>query len=330
VSQADTTLKKTEGVAVANQSIAAVVFPGQGSQRSGMGQDFFEQMPESRRTYEEAADALGWDVAAVCFSDDKRLDLTEYTQPCLVTTEIAMLRGLSARYGFSPSLFGGHSLGEFTALVACGALPFAACLPIVQTRGRLMQGAVPAGVGAMTAVIADDLDPEAIAGLMGGLCVDIANINSCRQVVLSGEAGAIAEAEARLRDSLGSPSLRFVRLNVSAPFHSRLLEPIGVPFRAVLRELGVDLDPMQARSVTSNYRGGFHTGDREAIIESLALQISHTVRWRENMASLASRADSVWEIGPGRPLREFFRTIGVACTSLTTAASAEKAFAAAE
>jgi [acyl-carrier-protein] S-malonyltransferase len=291
-----------------------------------MGKDFFEQMPESRSTFEEAADALGWDVAAVCFSGDARLDLTEYTQPCLVTTEIAMLRGLSARYGFSPALFGGHSLGEFTALVAAGALPFAACLKIVQARGRLMQSAVPAGVGAMTAVIADDLDPEAITGVIGSLAVDIANINSTRQVVLSGEAGAVTAAEERLRAALDAPSLRFVRLNVSAPFHSRLLEPIGAPFAEVLRKWGGGLDSERARSVVSNYRGGFHTGPREEIVESLVLQISHTVQWKANMTHLASRANAVWEIGPGRPLRDFFRTISVACTSVTTVASAEKAF----
>ena len=310
--------------------ICAAVFPGQGSQRPGMGRDFFEQMPESRSTYEEAADALGWDVAAVCFSDDTRLDLTEYTQPCLVTTEIAMLRGLAARYGFYPTLFGGHSLGEFTALVAAGALPFAASLKIVQARGRLMQSAVPAGVGAMTAVIADELSAEAIEGLIGGLTVDIANINSARQIVLSGEAGAIAEAEARLRSALDAPALRFVRLNVSAPFHSRLLEPICAPFREILREWGGGLDAERASRVVSNYRGGFHSGGREEIIESLALQISHTVQWKQNMTLLASQAGAIWEIGPGRPLRDFFRTIGVTCTSVTTLASAEKAFSAAD
>jgi len=313
---------------LANDTINAAVFPGQGSQRPGMGRDFFEQMPESRLIFEEAADALGWDVAAVCFAEDGRLDLTEYTQPCLVTTEIAMLKGLAARYGFAPALFGGHSLGEFTALVAAGALPLAACLKIVQQRGRLMQSAVPVGVGAMTAVIADDLAPEQIAGAIGTLAVDIANVNSTRQVVLSGEAGAVGEAEERLRTALGSASPRFVRLNVSAPFHSRLLEPIGAPFRDVLNEWGSGLDPERAGSVASNYRGGFHTGPRETIVESLVLQLSHTVQWKANMTHLASRAGAIWEIGPGRPLRDFFRTIGISCTSVTTVASAEKAFAA--
>jgi [acyl-carrier-protein] S-malonyltransferase len=313
---------------LANDTISAAVFPGQGSQRPGMGKDFFEQMPESRFAFEEAADALGWDVASVCFTEDARLDLTEYTQPCLVTTEIAMMRGLAARYGFRPSLFGGHSLGEFTALVAAGALPFAACLKIVQTRGRLMQSAVPVGVGAMTAVIADDLAPEVIAGVIGSLAADIGNVNSARQVVLSGEARAVAEAEERLRTALESLSPRFVRLNVSAPFHSRLLEPIAAPFTEVMREWGGGLDSEQAGGVVSNYRGGFHTGPREAIIENLALQISHTVQWKANMIHLAERAGAIWEIGPGRPLRDFFRTIGVACTSVTTVASAEKAFSA--
>lgn len=308
--------------------ICAAVFPGQGSQRPGMGRDFFEQMPESRAAYEEAADSLGWDVAAVCFSDDARLNLTEYTQPCLLATEIAMLRGLAARYGFRPTLFGGHSLGEFTALVAAGALPFAASLKIVQTRGRLMQSAVPAGAGAMTAVIADELDAEAIEALIGGLAVDIANINSSRQVVLSGEAGAIAEAEARLQPGLDVPALRFVRLNVSAPFHSRLLEPICAPFREVLREWSGGFEAERAGCVVSNYRGGFHSGGREEIIENLALQISNSVQWKQNMTLLASQAGAIWEIGPGRPLRDFFRTIGVTCTSVTTLASAEKAFSA--
>ena len=191
-----------------------------------MGRDFYDAIPESRCAYEEAADVLGFDVADLCFGEDERLNLTEYTQPCLLTTEIAMLRGLAVRYGFRPSCFGGHSLGEWTALVAAGALPFAEALRLVRERGRLMQGAVPPGVGAMTAVIAEGLDPEVIGKLLGDLAVDVANINSSRQIVLSGEAGAVATAESRLGEALADlPSLRFVRLNVSAPFHSRLMEP---------------------------------------------------------------------------------------------------------
>jgi [acyl-carrier-protein] S-malonyltransferase len=311
------------------EMVKAVVFPGQGCQRPGMGRDFFDEVPESRRTYEEAADLLGWDVAAVCFGEDERLNLTEYTQPCVLTTEIAMLRGLAARYGFAPSRFGGHSLGEFTALVAAGALPFGAGLRIVQVRGRLMQGAVPPGVGAMTALIADDLDPELVSDVIGGLKIDVANVNSAQQIVLSGEAGDVAEAEIRLKAALvDRPALRFVRLNVSAPFHSRFLEPIQAPFAEVLRELGGDLDPIRASRVTSNYRGGFHPEDREQIRMGLVLQISHTVQWRKNMAVLAAESGAIWEIGPGRPLREFFRTIGVVCTSVTSLSSAEKTFAA--
>ena len=113
--------------------LIAVVFPGQGSQRPGMGKDFYEQMPVCRQTFEEAGNALGWDVAAMCFGEDERLHLTEFTQPCIVTTEICMLRGLAERYGFAPDYFGGHSLGEFTALVAAGVLPLADTVKIVQT-----------------------------------------------------------------------------------------------------------------------------------------------------------------------------------------------------
>jgi [acyl-carrier-protein] S-malonyltransferase len=312
-----------------DETISAAVFPGQGCQKPGMGRDFCEAVPESRRTYEEAADVLGWDVAVVCFEGDERLNLTEYTQPCILTTEIAMLRALEARYGFKPDWFGGHSLGEYTALVAAGAMTFAAGLKIVQARGRLMQEAVPPGVGAMTALIADDLDPELIGDVLDGLEADVANVNSTHQVVLSGGAEAVAEAETRLKAALADrPSLRFVRLNVSAPFHSRLMGPILVPFAGVLLGMGGDLDTGRAARVTSNYRGGFHSGTREDVRGALVLQINHTVQWRKNMASLAAKAGAVWEIGPGRPLREFFKTIGVACTSVTTLPAAEKAFGA--
>jgi len=139
---------------MSEKKLTVAVFPGQGSQRPGMGKDFYEAMPVSRRTFEEASDALGWDVAALCFGDDARLNLTEYTQPCIVTTEVAMLRGLAEKFGFRADCFGGHSLGEFTALTAAGVMPFADTVQIVRMRGRLMQDAVPVGVVSMAAVIA--------------------------------------------------------------------------------------------------------------------------------------------------------------------------------
>src|SRR5450759_1805737 len=168
----------------------AVVFPGQGSQKPGMGKEFYEQIPVCKETYEEASDTLGWDVSSLCFGDDERLNLTEYTQPCIVTTEIAMLRGLSKRYGFASEYFGGHSLGEFTALVAAGVMPLAETLKIVQARGKLMQEAVPVGVGGMAAVISEGIDIAVLRNLMEDLPVDIANINSEHQVVISGQASA--------------------------------------------------------------------------------------------------------------------------------------------
>jgi len=294
-----------------------------------MGRDFYDEIPESRHTYEEAADYLGWDVSGLCFSEDERLNLTEYTQPCIVTTEIAMLRGLVSRYGFTVSFFGGHSLGEFTALVASGALPFGEAVRIVQARGRLMQSAVPLGVGAMTAMIAENLYPEVIASYLHGLTVDVANINSPRQIVLSGEAVAVAESEVRLAEALKDwPDLRFVRLNVSAPFHSRLMAPILESFSQVLQELGKGLNALPATVVTSNYRGGFHEGPVTAVREALVLQISHAVRWCANMAALGAKAEEFVEVGPARPLKDFFRTIGVDCASVTTLASAERVFTA--
>ena len=130
----------------------AIVFPGQGSQRQGMGKDFYESIPECRRIYEEASDALGWDVAALCFGEDEKLNLTAYAQPGIVVTEIAMLKAIMEKYGITPDVFGGHSLGEYTALVAAGVLPLETVIRIVHIRGRLMQEAVPVGQGSMAAV----------------------------------------------------------------------------------------------------------------------------------------------------------------------------------
>ncbi|MBN1364441.1 MAG: ACP S-malonyltransferase [Syntrophaceae bacterium] len=310
-----------------NNKNIAVVFPGQGSQRPGMGKDFYEQIPPCRATFEEAADSLGWDVSAMCFGGDERLNLTEFTQPCIVTTEICMLRGLNERYGFSPDYFGGHSLGEFTALIAAGVMPLAETVKIVQTRGKLMQEAVPVGVGGMAAVISDNIDIDMLKKLMDGLNAGVANINSANQVVISGEITAIDETEKRLTQNFpAEKTFRFVRLNVSAPFHSSLMKTIESRFAETLEKFGNNLNAQNASKVTSNFTGGFHASDSSEVKKNLVNQISNAVNWRSNMQVLADKAQEIYEVGPGRPLRDFFKTIGVACHSVTGLTAADKIF----
>jgi [acyl-carrier-protein] S-malonyltransferase len=307
--------------------ITAVAFPGQGSQKSGMGKDYYDNIPASRQVYEEASDVLRWNVAELCFGDDERLNLTEYTQPCILTTEIAALRGLYSLYGLSPAIFGGHSLGEFTALVAANVLPLAEALQIVHIRGQLMQKAVPLGIGGMAAIISQNLDLEMVRKNMSDIALDVANANSANQVVISGMLSALPEAETRLRKAFAhDPGFRFVPLNVSAPFHSRFMKPIEEPFADTLRQVGKNLAPENATKVTANFTGQFHTVSAGEIINSLVAQLSNTVRWMDNMKCIAAGAELIYEIGPGRPLRDFFKTIDINCTSITNLSTAERAF----
>lgn len=306
----------------------AIVFPGQGSQRHGMGKDFYESIPECRRIYEQASDTLGWDVAALCFGEDEKLNLTAYAQPSIVVTEIAMLKAIIDRFGITPDVFGGHSLGEYTALVAAGVLPLETVLRIVHIRGSLMQEAVPVGEGAMAAVIRKDLSARMIHELLADLPIDVANINSPNQIVISGRSKAMPEAEERLIKALADESpARFVALNVSAPFHSRFMHTIEEPFEGELACVRRQMKAENAVKVTSNFTGGFHSPDMEEVIERLVAQLSGTVQWCDNMRVIASQADRVYEVGPNRPLRDFFKTIGVTCISLTTLSSAERTFA---
>ena len=304
---------------------AAVVFPGQGTQRPGMGKDFYDQISASREAYEEASDALGWDVAALCFDDDEDLNLTAFCQPCILTTEIAMLRGLAERYGFYPSFFGGHSLGEFTALVAADALPLAEAVKIVHRRGQLMQEAMPPGMGTMAAVISENLDSERLSRHLDDLPVDVANVNSDHQVVISGAADAMPNAAVRVQESLAEGrSFRFVPLHVSAPFHSRFMRPVEMHFEEILRDAEKNFNAHNARHVTSNYTGNFHSDRRTDIFKSLVKQVSGVVRWKDNMKRLIAKTNAIYEVGPGRPLREFFKTMDVSCLSITSLKSAER------
>ncbi len=316
------------------QETVAAVFPGQGSQRPGMGKDFYDNMDISRKTYQEASDVLGWDVAALCFGKDERLNLTEYAQPCIVATEIAMFRGIQEMYGFAPTYFGGHSLGEYTGLVAADAIPFDEALKMVQMRGRLMQQATPPGTGGMAAVIGDNLDIEKIRKNLEDLSIDMANINSTSQMVISGNAESIETAEKRLILAFGpensANSFRFVPLNVSAPFHSRFMVTMKDTFREVLHAVSAKLNPANASRVTSNYLGTFHSGNAAKIIENLVAQVSGAVNWRGNMAALTGKARIIYEIGPNRPLRNFFASIDIPCRSITSFSSAKRAFATGE
>ena len=303
-----------------------IVFPGQGSQRPGMGRDFDAQFAASRRVYEEASDAVDFDLRRLCFDGDERLALTEYAQPAILATEIAMLRGLAEAAGIHGAQFGGHSLGEYTALVAAGALPLDAAVRIVRERGRLMQDAVGVGQGRMVALIGDILDCAAIDRALVDLRVAVANDNAPDQVVLSGFAPDVASVLDRLAADATSGVRRLVDLDVSAPFHSALMAPIEPAFMAVL-ESCTRWEPSRARRVTSNLTGDFHAPDLPLLQRRLVAQISGTVRWRSNMDTLTRRPTRVLEVGPGRPLRGFFKTIGVAVESITDVRALERVVA---
>ncbi|MGV9267537.1 acyltransferase domain-containing protein [Kitasatospora sp. NPDC003701] len=301
-------------------TVDAVVFPGQGAQRAGMGADLHRRWEVARRTFEEASDAVGEDLARICFEKDERLHLTEFTQPCILTVETAAYRVAAGEFGFAPGLFGGHSLGEYTALVAAGVLPFADAVSLVRTRGALMQQAVPPGTGAMAALILTGIEDGPAPGLVREAGAEVVNHNSPHQVVIGGTAESVERAGAVLAQAL--PDLTFVRLRVSAPFHSSLMRGAQERFAEPLARCAVRLRPERATSVTSNYTGGFHRP--ELLVDHLRRQVAGAVRWSDNMRALAERADRIFEIGPGAPLTKFFAALGHPVTPLTTAAHLEQ------
>jgi malonyl CoA-acyl carrier protein transacylase len=291
-----------------------IVFPGQGAQRTGMGADFCAEYPLARDTFAEASAAVGEDLLRICAERDPRLHRTEYTQPCVLTMEIAAYRVLVTEFGFRPVAFGGHSLGEYAALVAAGVFELADGVRLVRARGALMQRATPEGAGAMAALILPDIAGSAVAELVAEAGAEVANDNSTDQLVISGAREAVAAARVVLAER--HPELRFVPLRVSAPFHSRWMRGIEAEFAGHLTDCAPRIRTERSVTVTSNYTGEFHRP--ETLAEHLVRQISAPVRWTANMRALLRSGTPRYEVGPSAPLSKFFAALGAPVTRIAT------------
>jgi [acyl-carrier-protein] S-malonyltransferase len=296
----------------------ALVFPGQGSQKVGMGRAWADAAEEARRTFEEADDVLGFSLSRLCWEGpEEELGLTTNTQPALLATSIAIHRSL-AGHGLSvdPVAMAGHSLGEYSALVAAGALDFADALRLVRRRGQLMQEAVPVGVGAMAAFIG--LDDAAVAQLAqdvaeGEVCA-VANYNSPGQTVIAGHKGAVDRAVALAKER---GARKATLLAVSAPFHSPLMRPAREGMVPALAAVAFR-DP-RVPVVANVDAAPVATGD--AARDALARQIDGPVRWVESVRWMADGlgVQAFLEVGSGNVLTGLNRRIatGTVCASLS-------------
>jgi [acyl-carrier-protein] S-malonyltransferase len=284
----------------------AFVFPGQGSQFAGMGKDLADNFAVAREVFEEANDALGFDITSLCFNGpDEDLKLTANTQPSIVTVSVAALRVVRQETGLQPAYAAGHSLGEFSALVCAGALSFADAVRTVRQRGAFMQEAVPVGVGAMAAMmgLADGAIDGICAQAAQGQVVSPANFNSPEQVVIAGHAEAVGRA-IELAKAAGAK--RALPLPVSAPFHCSLMEPAGERLAEVLAK--ISFAPLRMPVVTNVE--ALPNSAAERIGELLVRQVSAPVRWAESVAKMAELgADRFVEIGPGKVLSGLIKRI---------------------
>jgi [acyl-carrier-protein] S-malonyltransferase len=297
----------------------AFLFPGQASQYPGMGRDLAENFPESRAVFEEADTALGFSISKLCFEGSgDALKLTENTQPAILTVSVAAYRALESR-GIRPDFTAGHSLGEYSALVAAGSLAFSDAVQLVRQRGRYMQEAVPPGEGAMAAILG--LSPSDVAEVCKKAAenqvVSPANMNSPEQTVIAGGAAAVKRA---VEIASQSGAKRAVILAVSAPFHCALLMPAQQRLESDLR--AVEFNELLFPLITNVDAESLVSGDeaREALIR----QVTLPVRWLDSVRDMIDQGVNIFvEVGPGKVLSGLLRQIdrSVRCFNVEDAAS---------
>ena len=290
----------------------AVIFPGQGAQYVGMAKDFYDSFEDSKKVFDEADDVLDIELKKICFEENDDINKTEYTQPAMVAAEVAIYEHLK-NAGLKADVFAGLSLGEYSALVAAGAMTLADGIKTVRRRGILMQNEVPLGMGGMAAVIAMDADKIAEICENTPVKVQIANYNCPGQIVISGEAEAVKAASAALAEA---GAKRVIPLNVSGPFHSQMLVPAGEKLYDFLQ--GVD--------VAEGFAPYYCNADAEEITDAakvkelLKRQVYSSVRWQQTIENMiADGVDTFIEVGPGKTLTGFMKKINREVKSINIA-----------
>ncbi len=279
----------------------AFVFPGQGAQVFGMGKDFYENNALSRQIFDRASEILNIDMTKLCFEENDELNITEYTQPGLLTTELAMLAAVTDM-GIKPDVCAGLSLGEYAALAASGRLDTEDAIALVRKRGIYMQEAVPTG-GAMAAVLGlDAAVVEDICSKEEGI-VELANYNCPGQIVISGEEGPVASASEKLK---AAGAKRVAALKVSGPFHSSMLEGAGEKLAGALESVTLkDSEIPYVANTTAEY-----IYDNAPVKDLLIRQVSSSVKWEQSVRLMLSEGVDTWiEIGPGKTLAGFMKRI---------------------
>lgn len=286
----------------------AILFPGQGAQEAGMAKDFYDTYPCSKAVFDTASAACGLDMAELCFTENDRLDRTEYTQVALLTAELAMMAAVREA-GVAPAVTAGQSMGEYAALVTAGYLDLSDAVRLVRERGILMQNAVPVGQGAMVAVIGLTADVvEGFCRRANGL-VEISNYNSQKQTVVSGERAAVMQVKQMAEDAHARLA---VELNVSIPSHSPLMRPAA-------EALAKTLDGVHFTNGSIPYVANFsgaYVQDAAAVKELLVRQMYSAVRWEQSIRAMqAAGVELFLEVGPGETLTKMNKKIDRALTS---------------